>query len=60
MTSEDVRKLFDLVEKYERRVTKNRATFKVEVHVNLADMAIVLAMARSWLTHVARGMETKP
>lgn len=56
MTSDDLRKLFDLIEKYERRVTKNRATFKVEVHINLGDMAIILAMARSYLSAVSAAM----
>ena len=46
MKPELAAQLLQLVTVYEKRVTKNRAAFKVEVHIPLDDLAVLLQLAR--------------
>jgi hypothetical protein len=47
VTPEELKMLRDMLTVYEKRVEKNARTFKVEVHVPLQDMRIILQLARA-------------
>jgi hypothetical protein len=55
--AEQLEQLHGLLVRYEERVAKNRAAFKVEAHVHLDDMEVLLKLARTGLA--ARGLVAK-
>jgi thermostable 8-oxoguanine DNA glycosylase len=49
MTEQQLEQLNAFLSRYEERVAKNRAAFKVEAHVHLDDMEVLLKLARTGL-----------